>query len=142
MNTVFNIGKILALKQLKDEIKEIRSTMEELAEPILTDWNMLPELYQVFQDLFSQRQIKQPIYHRQKFLFVILFLFCPSVLVGERMPVGFRKMLAALLGLNAGTTISDNCAGLIILYNSYIDFRKDTNLFYDKVMMVLENHHR
>ena len=142
MDSAFNIGKITALKQLKDEINEIRSTMEELAEPILTDWDLLPKLYQVFQELFSQRQITQPIYHRQKFLFVILFLFCPSVFIGERMPMGFRKILATLLGLNAPTTISDNCAGLMVLYNGYIDFRKDTNLFYNNVMSFLENHHQ
>ncbi len=132
-----SIGKIAALKQLKDEIKEVCSTMEELSDPTLTDWNLLPKLYQEFQEMFSHRHIDQSIYHRQKFLFVILYLFCPSALAGERMPMGFRKKLASLLGLNASTTISDNCSGLTILYNSYLDFRKDTNLFYGKVMSVL-----
>lgn len=122
-----------------NEIKDIRSTMDELGEPMLTDWKMLPQLHQVFQDLFSKRKISQPIYHRQKFLFVILFLFCPGVLAGERMPMGFRKILASIMGLNASTTISDNCAGLMVLYNSYLDFRKDTNLYYEKVMELVEN---
>lgn len=139
MTPVLNIGKIAALKRIRDEIEKIRLTMIELSEPILSDWALLPALYQLFQDLFSKRHITQPIYHRQKFLFVALFLYCPSVLAGGRMPQGFRKTLASTLGLNATTTISDNCSGLMVLYRSYPDFRRDVDLYYEKAIKLAEN---
>lgn len=129
-----NLHKIEAIIKLKKEIKEVRAIMEELSEPILMDWSLLPILYQEYKGLFSKRDITHPIYHRQKFLFVILYLYCPSALAGERMPMGFRKELASLFGLNACSTISDNCAGLTIMYERYLDFRKDTQLFFERVL--------
>lgn len=138
MTPALNIGRIAALKSVRDEIKEIRSSMAELSESILTDWALLPSLYQLFQDLFSKRHITQSIYHRQKFLFVVLFLYCPSSLAGGRMPQGFRKVLASTLGLNATTTVSDNCSGLMVLYRSYPDFRRDADLYYEKAMKFVE----
>lgn len=139
MTSALNIGRITALKRIRDKIDEIRSTMIELSEPILTNWALLPALYQLFQALFSKRHIKQPIYHRQKFLFVALFLYCPSALAGGRIPQGFRKVLASTLGLNATTTISDNCSGLLVLYRSYPDFRRDADLYYENAMGFIEN---
>ena len=139
MTPALNIGRIAAIKRIIDEIKEIRSSMAELSEPILTDWALLPAFYQLFQDLFSKRHITQPIYHRQKFLFVALLLYCPVTLAGGRMPQGFRKALASTLGLNATTTISDNCSGLMVLYRSYPDFRRDADLYYEKAIGFIEN---
>lgn len=36
-------------------------------------------------------------------------------------------------------TISDNSAGLMVMYRSYPDFRRDVDSFYEKVMLHLEN---
>lgn len=139
MERTISIGRINAIKRVKAEIESVRESMNELGAPILTDWALLPDLYKLFRESFSNRHVYSGVDHRRKFIFVALYLYCPASLVGERMPMGFRKALADTLGLNATTTISDNSAGLMVMYRSYPDFRRDVDLFYEKVMLHLEN---
>lgn len=139
MERTISIGRINAIKRVKAEIASVRESMNELGAPILTDWALLSDLYKLFNESFSNRHVYSGVDHRRKFIFVALYLYCPASLAGERMPMGFRKALADTLGLNATTTISDNSTGLIVMYRSYPDFRRDVNLFYEKVMLHLEN---
>lgn len=138
MEMTISIGRINAIKRVKAEIESVQESMNELGAPILSDWALLPVLFKLFRETFSKRHIYSDVDHRRKFIFVVLYLYCPASLVGERMPMGFRKALADTLGLNAATTISDNSAGLMVMYRSYPDFRRDVDLFYEKVMLHLE----
>lgn len=139
MERTISIGRINAIKRVKAEIASVRESMNELGAPILTDWALLSDLYKLFNESFSNCHVYSGVDHRRKFIFVALYLYCLPSLAGERMPMGFRKALADTLGLNATTTISDNSAGLIVMYRSYPDFRRDVDLFYEKVMLHLEN---
>lgn len=141
MERTISIGRINALKRVKAEIESVRESMNELGAPIITDWALLPDLYKLFYETFSNRHVHYGVYHRRKFIFVALYLYCPASLVGERMPMGFRKALADTLELNATTTISDNSAGLMVMYRNYPDFRRDVDLFYEKAMLHLESTH-
>lgn len=134
LDTEFNIGKILALQTLHNSYQTLSERLEEMSQPILTDWNIIPELYELFKSVFANRPQNNQVYLRQKFLFTTLYLFCPNVLVGEKMPRGFRPILARIFNLKSGTPISDNCSGLLILYKSYIDFSRDVGIFYNAVM--------
>lgn len=134
LDTEFNIGKILALQTLRNSYQTLSEQLEEMSQPILTNWNIIPELYEVFKKVFSSRPQNNQVYFRQKFLFVILYLFCPDVLVGEKMPRGFRPILAKIFHLKSGTPISDNCSSLMVLYKSYIDFSRDVDIFFRAAM--------
>lgn len=141
MEMTISIGRINAIKRVKAEIESVRESMNELGAPILTDWALLPDLYKLFCETFSNRHVHYGVYHRRKFIFVALYLYCPASLVGERMPMGFRKALADTLELNATTTISDNRGGLMVMYRNYPDFRRDVDLFYEKAMLHLGSTH-
>lgn len=132
----FNLGKINAIKQLVSERDELQSQIDELSAPMLTDVDLIPALYDVFCKTFENLKHKGGSYHRKKFLFVVLYLYCPAALVGERMMIGLRKRIANVFGINSYSTISDNCAGISILYNCP-DFRKHVNIFYDAALEYL-----
>ncbi len=131
---LFCFGKILALQRLQESYRATRDRLKEISQPILTDWDIIPELYEVFMRVFSHRPQSHPVYLRQKFLFVILYLFCPESLAGEKMPRGLRPKLAKIFRLKSATPISDNCSSLIFLYQNYIDFSRDVGIFYKAVM--------
>lgn len=134
LDTEFNFGRILAMKRLHDSYHALSERLEEMSQPILSDWNTIPELYELFKRVFANRPQNNQVYQRQKFLFTILYLFCPDVLVEEKMPRGLRPILARIFHLKSGTPISDNCSGLLILYKTYIDFPRDVEIFYNAVM--------
>lgn len=132
----FNLGKINAIKQLVSERNELQSQIDELSAPMLTDFDLIPALYDVFCKTFENLKHKGGSYHRKKFMFVMIYCFSPSALAGERMMIGLRKQIAKVFGINAYSTISDNCAGIAVLYNCP-DFRKHVNIYYDAVLEYL-----
>lgn len=129
----FNLGKINAIKSLLADRDELQSQIDELSAPMLADFTLIPELYDVFCKTFESLKNKHRTYHRKKFLFVMLYCYCPAALVGGRMLTGLRKAIANVFGLSSYTPISDNCAGIMMLCN-YADFRKHINIYYDAVL--------
>lgn len=133
------IGKILALKSLREEFNELSEQMQELAAPILNDLSYLPWIYTVFTEHLRRNGRTHDagsVYNRKKFLMAVLYLYSPRALAGDRMRMGLRKRISELFKLSSSTPISDNCAGLIVLYSRYSDFRKDVDAI---LGMVLKN---
>lgn len=139
-NTTINIGKITALKKLRKKADELADVMKELGEPILNDLTLLPKIYEVYKGVFQHRGCPEDsalVRNRKKFLMVILYLYSPKALAGDRMRIGLRKKVSELFGLTTSTPISDNCSGLILQYNAYADFRKDVDVIYREVVEAL-----
>ena len=65
---------------------------------------------------------------------IILFLYSPSTLAGGKMKNGLRDKLAEVLGVNAQTTISNNCNNLVFSYQLYKYFRQDVDWIYGEMM--------
>ena len=74
------------------------------------------------------------------FLFIILFLYSPSVLAGGKMPDGLRDALCRTLGMNTASTISKNCADVVFLYQNYADMRRDVDGIYENIMQRIREH--
>ncbi len=146
MEDVFelNIGKVIALKRLRDKMLEISDKIMELGEPMLDDLDLLPDMYEAYKRVFARRGRPDDalqVRNRKKFLMVVLYLYSPKALIGDKMlRIGLRKKLSELFGLTTSTPISDNCAGLIIQYKAYADFRRDVNLIFKEVCATLEDH--
>ncbi len=146
MEDVFelNIGKVIALKRLRDKMLEISDKITELGEPMLDDLDLLPDMYEAYKRVFARRGRPDDalqVRNRKKFLMVVLYLYSPKALIGDKMlRIGLRKKLSELFGLTTSTPISDNCAGLIIQYKAYADFRRDVNLIFKEVCATLEDH--
>lgn len=73
MERTISIGRINAIKRVKAEIESVRESMNELGAPILTDWALLPDLYKLFRESFSNRHVYSGVDHRRKFIFVALY---------------------------------------------------------------------
>lgn len=138
--TKINMGKIAALRMMREKVLELSRIFEELGEPILTDLSLLPAIHEAYKRVFARRGCPQDamlVHNRKKFLMVVLYLYSPKALVGDRMRMGLRKLISELFGLTTSTPISDNCAGLIVEYKAYADFRRDVELILDEVFASL-----
>lgn len=132
-----NLGKFSVLKQLREQAEELTGEINALSEPMFEDLSLLPEVYEAYKRVFSRYGCSGDamfVRNRKKFLLVVLYLFSPSALAGYRMRTGLRKKVSELFGLTTSTPISDNCAGLIVQYNAYADFRRDVDLIFQEVL--------
>ena len=76
---------------------------------------------------------------RKKFIFIILYLYSPSSLAGDKMASGLRNELSKVLGIQAKSTISNNSADLVFLYQyNYMNFRNDVEFIYNKILSWLK----
>lgn len=134
------MGKIAALKTMRKKVLELSQVFEELGEPILTDLTLLPIIHEAYKRVFARRGCPQDallVRNRKKFLMVVLYLYSPKALAGDRMRIGLRKVISGLFGLTTSTPISDNSACLIVEYNAYADFRRDVDLIFSEVLAAL-----
>ena len=135
-----NMGKIAALKTMRNKVLELSQIFEELGEPILTDLALLPTIHEAYKRVYARRGCPQDamlVRNRKKFIMVVLYLYSPKALAGDRMRMGLRKIISELFGLTTSTPISDNSASLIIEYNAYADFRRDVDLILNEVFEAL-----
>lgn len=135
-----NIGKISAIKTLRFKVIELSEIMEELGEPILHDQSLLPLIYEAYKSVFAKRGNAADaltVRNRKKFLMVVLYLYSPTSLAGERMRMGLRKKIAKLFDLSTSTPISDNTSGLLTQYFAYADFRDDVGEIFNAVAEVI-----
>jgi hypothetical protein len=79
------------------------------------------------------------VYERKKFFFIVLFLYAPGVLIGDKMPSGLRNKLAHVLKLHSRSNVSGNCTGLLFLYERYKDFRDETDEIYRVIVERLKH---
>lgn len=138
-----NIGKVVALKKLREKVNELSEVMKELGEPILDDLALLPTIYEAYKRVLQRNGCLDDVAsvrNRKKFLMVVLYLYSPKALAGVRMRrMGLRKKMSELFGLTTSTPISDNCAGLIVQYHAYADFRRDVDLIFQEVLDSLDD---
>lgn len=138
----FNLGKVMALKAIRQKSLELLQVSNELGEPMLDDLSLLPRIYDAYLNVFKRRgclEKASQVYHRKKFLLIALYLYSPKTLAGDRMRVGLRDKLSELFGLTTSTPISDNCANILFDYEKYRDFRRDVDIIFNEIVAVLDD---
>ena len=116
------------LESIREKKRRLLERESELSTPLLKDSDLIPVVHEMFKDILSEIDPLpdvESITQRKKFLFIILFLFAPSVLAGGRMPNGVRKVLEEVFPNVRPCTISNNIADVSFLYQQYKDFRQD-----------------
>lgn len=132
-----NFDKIIRLKKIRIEKSELSEEENTLTTPILTDKALIPEIYNIFVDLLSERSCPpnvDSVTQRKKFIFIILYLFSPNTLAGGKTVHGIRGEIARVYGIQSECTISDNCADVVFLYQNYADFSKDIEYLYIEII--------
>ena len=124
------------LKAIREQKSRLSERENELSAPVLSDLELIPVIYEWFKEVLSEMAFPpqvECITQRKKFLFIVLFLFSPSVLAGGRMPNGVRKSLKEVFPNVKPCTISNNLADVVFLYQQYKDFRQDIEYIYTEI---------
>lgn len=125
------------LKAIREQKSRLSERENELSAPVLSDLELIPVIYEWFKEVLSEMAFPpqvESITQRKKFLFIVLFLFSPSVLAGGRMPNGVRKSLEEVFPNVKPCTISNNLADVVFLYQQYKDFRQDIDYLYTEIV--------
>ena len=129
-------SSIVELKSIREQ-KSISERENELSTPMLDDLSLIPELYSWFRELLAGMACPpnpESVTQRKKFLFIVLFLFAPSVLAGGRLPNGIRAEIAGVFPDVSPCVISNNIADVSFIYQQYKDFRQDIEYLYNQIV--------
>ena len=116
------------------EMKHLERETNAALEPSIKDISLVVEVYRLFVDFIQSSGKLMDANNRKKFLFVAVYLFCPSVLIGHTMPRGFRDRIKELINAKSATTVSNDVANLLFLYNHYKDFKDDVDNAYSHIV--------
>lgn len=132
-----DFNKIVRLKKINEEKKDLINEEKVLASPILTDRSLVKDIYSIFTDILNERGCPpciESVTQRKKFIFIILYLFSPGTLAGGKILHGLRSEIADAIGKISGTSISNNCDDVVFLYQNYRDFSGDIEYLYTEIL--------
>ena len=130
-------SSIMELKSIREQKSRLSEREQELSLPILTDFSLIPEIYSWFREILTGMDCPpnpESVTQRKKFLFIILFLFAPSVLAGGRLSNGVRAALSEVFNDLSPCVISNNLSDVVFIYQQYKDFRQDIEYLYNKIL--------
>lgn len=128
-----DLQKILGIKSAKDFIKEAIEMVSESTRPLLSNRGDMKEVHKVYQEYLAEKGVKWDTERRKHFLFIVIYIYCPNVLIGDPMPKGFRRELKELLNVGANSVISNHSRDLLFLYRQYRDFKEEVDSAYDYI---------
>lgn len=130
-------SSIVELKSIREQKSRLSEREQELSLPVLTDLSLIPEIYGWFKEILSGMDCSlhpESVTQRKKFLFIVLFLFAPSVLAGGRLPNGIRAEISGVFPDVSPCVISNNIADVSFIYQKYKDFRQDIEYLYNQIV--------
>lgn len=136
-----DFNKIERLKKIRSEKSELSSEENALASPFLEDKSLIREIYRIFVEILSERACPPnpaSVTQRKKFIFIVLYLFSPSTLVGGKMKQGLREEMSRVLGIRSVDIISKNCDDVVFLFRHYKDFSEDIRYIFAETMSRLK----
>lgn len=126
------------------ELRDIYNKKEELSQrelllsrPTLTDYSMLPYIYECFAGMRQPGKPLSPT-DRMKFLFIALFLYAPSSLAGRKMPDGLRAALSSLFPSLSPCVLSNNKKQTVFFYEIYKRYGEELDAAYREIVQSLE----
>ena len=128
-----DLSRLCVAKDAMNEMEQLEKEKNAALEPTIKDVGLVGEVYGRFLDFIQWSGRAMDANNRKKFLFVAVYLFCPSVLIGHTMPRGFRDRIRELINAKSATTVSNDVANLLFLYNHYRDFREDVDSAYSYI---------
>ena len=129
-----DLRRIRCAKELQEATRNAIALLDESLSPAYTDMGMMGEMYAHFEEFVKRSGKTLNSANRKKFLFIAVYLFCPSVLIGHAMPRGFRDRIKELIHAKSATTVSNDVANLLFFYNHYRDFREDVDNAYTYIL--------
>lgn len=132
-----DLKKIQSLKSTRENIEEALRRAAESARPVISDRRRAVDVYRNFIAFLQGSGAEFTTERRKQFLFIAVYLFCPAVFIGDKMPKGFREELRDLLSLRSISIISNDTRDLMFLYTHYADFRAEVEEAYAFIAEVM-----
>lgn len=129
------------LEEIRKKKEEFEKLEKEALKPVLTDFDNISLIYEWFKDLTSRVEnfaTNTSTQNRQYFVFIILLLYAPGSVLGDKMPNGLRNILAKVLELNSEEQISHNSKNVMFMYNTYREFRSCADYLYSEILFRIE----
>lgn len=125
-----DLSKLRTAKGYEEDLRQTEKKINEALEPSIKDVRLLEEVYRNFLVFIEKGKKVMDANNRKKFLFIAVYLFCPSVLIGHTMPRGFRDRVKELIKAKSASTVSNDVSNLLFFYTHYKDFRDDVDSAY------------
>ncbi|MCD8167621.1 MAG: hypothetical protein LUE93_16950 [Bacteroides sp.] len=110
---------IQELKDLLEEEEDLKKRFREKTTHTLSDFTLIEKLYEWFNEIVEERDAES----RRKFIFIVLYLYSPTTLVGNKTRRGVREELTRVLDECTATRISHHCTEVALHYRCYKSFR-------------------
>lgn len=124
------LSAIQELESIREEKNKLKERELRLNKPKLDDFTLIPELYEKFVAILNERPCPpriDSVLQRKKFILIILFLYSPSTLIGERLPYGLRKVIMSVFPNISPNSISIDISNLLFLYKHYKDINNEVS---------------
>lgn len=105
------------LHDAEQKLLDARQIFDDVAEPLLKDYSLIPYLYRMFCEIVGVWEAKGE--KREMFVFIVIFLYAPGRMDRTRLPDGLRLSLTKVLHLNARSVISRIKALSVFHYELY-----------------------
>lgn len=126
------------LKALRDSRSDLKSREKEMSRPLLDDLSIVKDIYRWAMDVPPGGKRCWRALRQRVFIFVVLFLYSPSTLAGQRMRQGLRGEIAAAMG-RTGSLVSHYTRDLPFMFNHYRWFRDEAGAVYSEVVKRLRD---
>lgn len=128
---------ISELNNIRSEKEKLMLKEKELSQASLTSLELIPVMYEWYKEI--QKKRSYPVNEgttkfKKEFIFLILFLFSPTALTGDRIASGVRRVLSDLFELKSPSAISNLCKDVTFQYCNYYDFRRDIHRIYSIIL--------
>lgn len=134
---VKEFSTISEIKSIREQKSRLSERERELSTPVLSDMSYIKEIYQWFCELNGERGCpgrNESAHQRKKFIFIILFLYAPSVLADGRTPIGLRDVIAEVTNMTDNTFISHNIKTVVVMFHHDKHFRHSIDYLYTEII--------
>ena len=127
------LDKFTKLRELEAVEREISEQRRMLAQPLLSDYDLLPRIKDIIYADDSDIDM------RKVFICVALFLYAPGALMGKKMPRYLRTKIGECVGIKpkCAPQVSNIVSNLLLEYTVYKGFRDNVDFCYNKVIAEL-----
>ena len=131
------LHQIETINAIRKERENLEIREREILKPLLTDLSLMSTIKEMFIGILAEKPLpplaSSPA-QRRKLLFVILYLYAPGVLLGDRFPNGVRKAIVDIFPDASPAVISHNSNDLLFLFENYRDFRDEVTAIFHVVV--------
>lgn len=134
---------IIGLAKIRAERDTAITAYNNVSLSVLHDISNIPKIYEWFCCISSELCDFPPEgsnQFRQRFIAIIILLYCPGALFGDKMASGVRAGLSSVLKVKAPTIISDNVKNVMLYYKVYLDFKYHVDYLYADILARIAIH--